>query len=78
VWGAFAGAIGLLLRKKWAVWAFVVSIAGMIVTTIYNFGMTNGAEIMGTGGVIFTVVIWVVAIFLLCYSWSQAKKNVLV
>jgi hypothetical protein len=77
VWGALAGSIGLLLRKKWAVWAFVVSCAGMVFTTIYNFGMTNGAEIMGSEGVIFTVVIWVVALFLLWYSWSQAKKGVL-
>jgi hypothetical protein len=77
VWGGLVGAIGLLLRKKWAVWAFVVSIAGLFVSSIYNFGMADGAEIMGTGGVIFTVVIWIVAILLLCYSWSQAKKGVL-
>jgi hypothetical protein len=77
VWGAVAGSIGLLLRKKWAVWAFVVSCAGMIVTTIYNYGMTDGAEIMGSTGVIFSVVIWVIALFLLWYSWSQAKKGVL-
>ena len=77
VWGAVAGSIGLLLRKKWAVWAFVVACTGMVFTTIYNFGMTNGAEIMGSAGVIFTVVIWIIALFLLCYSWSQAKKGVL-
>ncbi len=78
VWGSVVGSIGLLMRKKWAVWAFVVSCAGMVVTTIYNFGMTNGAEIMGSGGVIFSVVIWVIALFLLYYSWAQAKKGVLV
>jgi hypothetical protein len=78
VWGAFVGAIGLLLRKKWAVWAFAVSIVGLLVTTIYNFGITDGAEIMGTGAIIFSVVIWIVAIFLLYYSWAQAKRGVLV
>jgi hypothetical protein len=77
VWGGFAGSIGLLLRKKWALWAYAVSVAGLFVTSIYNFGLTNGAEVMGAGGVIFTVVIWVIALFLLCYSWSQAKKGVL-
>ena len=76
-WGAVAGSIGLLLRKKWAVWAFAVSCAGMVFTTIYNFGLTNGAEIMGSGAIIFSVVIWVIAFFLLYYSWSQAKKGVL-
>jgi hypothetical protein len=78
IWGAVAGSIGLLMRKKWAVWAFVVSCVGMVFTTIYNFGMTNGAEIMGSTGVIFSIVIWIVTLFLLWYSWSQAKKGVLV
>jgi hypothetical protein len=77
IWGAVAGTIGLLLRKKWAVWAFVVACAGMVFTTIYNYGMTNGAEIMGSTGVIFSIVIWIIALFLLWYSWSQAKKGVL-
>ena len=74
IWGAVAGSIGLLVRKKWAVWAFVVSCGGMFFTTIYNFGMTNGAEIMGSVGVVFSVVIWIVTLFLLWYSWSQVKK----
>jgi len=39
--------------------------------------MTNGAEIMGSAGVIFSVIIWVVTLFLLWYSWSQANKGVL-
>ena len=77
VWGALAGAIGLLLRKRWAVWMFGISLIGMILTTIYNFGLSNGAEIMGTGAVIFTAIIWVVAIFLLLYSRRLAKQGVL-
>jgi hypothetical protein len=32
---------------------------------------------MGTAGVIFTVVIWIVAIFLLWYARSQAAAGVL-
>jgi hypothetical protein len=77
VWGALAGTIGLLLRKKWALWAYAVSCTGLVFTTIYNFGLTNGAEVMGIGGVIFTVLIWIVALFLLWYAWTQAKRGVL-
>jgi len=77
VWCAFAGSIGLLLRKKWAFWAFAVGCASMVVTTIYNYGMTDGAAIMGTTGQIFSVVICVVALFLLLYSWTQVEKGVL-
>ena len=72
------GSIGLLLRRAWSVWAFAVSLAGLFVSSIYNFVLSNGAEIMGTGGVIFSVIIWVVAILLLVYARSQAKRDVLV
>lgn len=77
VWGAFAGSIGLLLRKKWAVWAFGISLAGMVVSSIYNLVLSNGAEIMGSNGMIFTAFIWVVAIFLFLYSRVQASQGVL-
>jgi hypothetical protein len=77
VWSAFAGSIGLLMRKKWAFWAFAVGCASMVMTTIYGYFLTNGAEIMGTGGVIFTIVIWVIELFLLWYSWTMAKRGVL-
>lgn len=77
VWGALLGSIGLLLRKKWSVCVFAVSAVSMVITTIYNFGMTNGLEVMGTTGAIFSGVIWVIAIFLLWYSCRMSKKGVL-
>jgi hypothetical protein len=78
VWGAVAGSIGLLLRRKWSVWAFAVSLAGMLVSSIYTLGLSDGAQMMGTGGVIFTVIIWAAAIFLLVYSRAMANRGVLV
>ena len=77
VWGAVAGSIGLLMRKRWSVWAFAVSLVGMVVSSIYTVILTDGITMSGTGGVIFTVVIWIVAIFLLWYSMQQAKAGVL-
>ena len=78
VWSALAGSVGLLLRKKWSVWAFGVAIVGLLMTSIYNFGMSNGAEIMGTGAVIFSIIIWIISILLLVYVWAMAKRGVLV
>ncbi len=72
------GSVGLLLRRKWSVWAFAVALIGMAVSSIYTFGVSNGAEMMGSGGVIFSVVIWAISIFLLVYAWLQAKRGVLV
>ncbi|MDX1460175.1 MAG: hypothetical protein R3348_03890 [Xanthomonadales bacterium] len=77
VWAGLVGSIGLLMRKAWSVWMFGASVAGMIVTTIYNFGMSNGAEIMGTAAVWFSVAIWVIALFLFFYARSMAARGIL-
>jgi flagellar motor component MotA len=77
VWGALLGSIALLLRKAWAVWAFGISIAGMVLTTIQNFVLTDGAALMGPGAVAFSAVIWAVALFLFFYARAMAKRGVL-
>lgn len=77
VWGGLAGSIGLLLRKKWAVWAYGVSLAGMAISSVYTLVLTNGAEMMGENASIMTAVIWVFAIFLLVYAIAMKKRGVL-
>ncbi|HVS03717.1 MAG TPA: hypothetical protein VMT16_13185 [Thermoanaerobaculia bacterium] len=78
VWGAFAGSVGLLLARAWSVWMFAISIAGLAVSTIYNFGLSSGAEMMGATGVVMTAVIWLIALALLAYSVQQKNRGVLV
>ena len=79
VWGAFFGSVALLLRRSWAVWLFGLSIFGLIVTSVYNFVLTNGAELMGGGiGVwIFSGLIWLITIALFFYARRMAAKGVL-
>jgi len=77
VWFAFAGSVGLLLRKRWSMWAFGISIAGMILNSVYSYILSNGLEIMGTGGLIFSAVIWVVAFALFFYARAMCAKGVL-
>jgi hypothetical protein len=77
VWGALAGTIGLLMRRRWAVWAYAVSLAGMALSSVYTYFLSNGVKLMGEGAVFFSLVIWVIAIFLLVYSHLMAKKGVL-
>jgi len=78
VWGSLMASVGLLMRQSWCVWLFAAALLGMAATTLYNFVLTNGAEVMGTGGAIFTAVIWVVAIFLFLYARKLTKRGVLV
>lgn len=78
VWGAFAGSVGLLLRRSWAVGAFGLALLGLAGTTVHNFFLSDGAEVMGTTGVVFTGVIWAITIGLFVYARRQAARGVLV
>ena len=77
VWGSLLGSIGLLMRKAWAVKLFAISILGLAVSSVYNFVLTNGMDVMGQTGAIFTGVIWLIVLFLFFYSKAQARNNVL-
>lgn len=77
VWIGLVGTVGLLLRRKWSVMAFIVSLAGMALSSIYTLFLSNGLEIMGGTGTVMTVLIWVISIFLVWYSKQQVKAGVL-
>lgn len=77
VWSALLGSICLLLRKSWAVWLFEISIVAMVITAIYNFVLSDGLALMGTGAVVFTAVIWAIAFFLFFYARRMAKQGLL-
>jgi hypothetical protein len=49
----------------------------MVVTAIHNFFFSNGMEVMGTGGTVFSAVIFVVALGLWLYARAMAVRGVL-
>ncbi len=78
IWSSVLGSLVLLLRKKVCVPIFLVSIVGLVITTIHNYGLSNGYEIMGgVGVVIFTGVIYAIAIGLYFYARAMTQKGVL-
>jgi hypothetical protein len=79
VWGAFLGSLALLLRRNWAVWLFGISVAGLVVTSIYNLVLTNGIELMGGSAFVwvFTILVWAITIALFFYARWMAAAGVL-
>lgn len=77
VWGAVAGSILLLLRSRFAVHAFAVSLAGLAVGQIYQAAIDVPASMRGGAMMVMTLLIWAAAIFLLLYAWRQRKAGVL-
>ncbi len=78
VWGSLLGTVLLLMRRKLAVPVFLVSLLCLVATTIQNYGLSEGMAIMGATGLIFTVVIFAIAVGLYLYAKKMAKRGVLV
>lgn len=78
VWGGVLGSLLLLLRRSFAVPVFLVSLFAMIVTSVHNFLLSNGLEVMGGSGSLFSVLIFAFALGLWSYARSMAKRGVLV
>ena len=71
VFAAFAGSVLLVFRRRLAVPAFVTSLAGLLVLTMYQIASDMPMSLMQV------VMIWVVALFLLRFSSSEAGKGLL-
>ncbi|MEX0957453.1 MAG: hypothetical protein WDZ83_19835 [Rhizobiaceae bacterium] len=79
VWGSVLGSLALLLRRSWAVWLFGLSVVGLVFTSIYNFVLTNGIELMGGGAAVwmFSILIWVITLALFFYARWMTRAGVL-
>lgn len=77
VWGGLVGSILLLLRKRLAAPVLLVSFVSMVVTSIYNFVLSEGLDVMGSTGAAFSAVIFVVALGVWIYARTMVKKGVL-
>ena len=78
VWGGLAGAILLLMRSRYSIWAFALSFIGAIVGIGYQLFIQPMPASLKTGmmGIMPWIVI-VIAAFLLWYSWNADKKGLL-
>jgi len=78
VWGGVVGSIFLLLRKGIAVWIFLASLVGILITSFQNYVLSNGFEVIGdTFSLVFTAIIFVVALGLYLYSRTMQRRGVL-
>lgn len=77
VWGGVVAAVLLLLRKRWAVLAFAVSLLGAFLGLINNQTTEYPADLqeMGESPMMFFIV--AIAAFFLWYAWKQRSSGVL-
>jgi CBS domain containing-hemolysin-like protein len=78
VWGALIGSLLLLVRSRYAVHAFGISLVGIVVGMGYQYIGMKAPESLTTGAMAFMPwVILVIGIALFVYARNQAAKGVL-
>ncbi len=77
VWGGVLGVVLLLLRKRLAAGVLLVSFLSMVVTSIHNFILSNGLEVLGGFGLVFSMLIFVFALGLWLYARAMVERGVL-
>lgn len=78
VWGGVLGSVFLLMRNKLAVWTFIISLVAMILTSFQNYVLSNGLDVVGSVfSLVFTAIIFIVAVCLCFYAKAMHKNAVL-
>lgn len=77
VWGGLGGSVLLLLRRRLAEPVLLGSFMAMVVTAVHNFLLSNGLEVMGGAGAVFSVLIFVFALGLWLYARAMSRRGVL-
>ncbi|GMR14192.1 MAG: hypothetical protein BMS9Abin29_2431 [Gemmatimonadota bacterium] len=78
VWGGVVGSVLLLMRNRFAVQVFLVSLIAMVLTTFHNFILADGLAVMGDPfTLVFTAVIFLAAVALWLYARTMQRGGVL-
>lgn len=78
VWGALLGSLLLLVRSRHAVLAFGLSLVGLLIGSIYQYGVADMPEDMMTPTMLgVSALIWLIAIGLLVYAMRMRRSGVL-
>lgn len=75
VFGGALGALGLLLRRRWAMPLFAISLAAVLVQMIAVYVLTPAWEASGAGGLPMTLLIIGIAIFLFWYARRASSRG---
>ena len=75
VWGSLAGSVLLLLRSRFALHAFLISLVGLVFTTAWTIASPMPGQASMMVPMIFTVVIFAVLFALIWYSRRMYAKR---
>mgnify|MGYP001816694166 FL=1 len=80
VWFSVIGALLLLMRSRFASFAFALSLIGFLGSSIYSYGIADGGSMVaaaGTAAIAFTIAIPVLLVLQWLYARAMTRRGVL-
>lgn len=77
VWFGFLGAIGLIIRRKWAYPLFLLSFLGLIGQQVYTFFLSDTVSIMGAQAIYLPVITLLLGLLFIWYSKKSISDGIL-
>jgi len=75
VFSGFIGSITLLMRKKISNLLFILSLVCVIAKSIYDYTIVDNEYFYTTGALVFSALIYLIAIYLIMYSKKGMDKG---
>jgi hypothetical protein len=75
VWGGVLGSILLLMRRRLAVIVYEIALAAFLISTVYIYIMSNGAQANGVIGMAMSALIGVIAVFEVAYAYFMQRRG---
>lgn len=77
VWGGVLGAVLLLARSRFAVHAYLASLAAFLLSLFYTFVLSDGLEVMGTSSLGMNAVVLAGCVFFAWYASRASRRGLL-
>lgn len=75
VFGGVLGCVGLLLRKKWALPLFVISLLGVLSQTFYVYFLSDAISTMGAPAIVMPLLAILISVVMIGLAKSAASRN---
>ncbi|HHP7242812.1 MAG TPA: hypothetical protein ACFCUD_14135 [Cyclobacteriaceae bacterium] len=75
VWSGLAASIGLVMKKSWAYYLFVLSLLGVVVQDAYSFLMKDALGIFGYDIIYLPVGVLIISLYLVILTRSAKEKG---
>jgi hypothetical protein len=73
--GGSLGCVGLLLRRRWALVAFAVSLVGIVIQNIGIFGVADAAKLTGPVPIVLQTLVLLIGVGLLLLARMAAARS---